>query len=376
MRSNFHIYPTTLTNESRMMKETTSIIELGLADHIEMVGVLGKGLEKEKVVDENRKIVRLNLLSVGTKGKLGRFLFYAEAYVRYFFYLVNKRITVLNCHSLMMLPVAVIISKLKNTQLIYDTHELESERSGLAGFEKRVSKFIEKKLIKYCTSVVTVGPEITKWYKRTYGLERVYTVRNIPSINLTASFNDNILRDHFKIGSEQILFIYQGYFLKGRGIEILLAAFSELPPAYHVVFMGEGALQPEIEKAAASHENIHLQRTVPYEQILRYTSGCDIGISLFENTCLSHYYVLPNKLFEYIKSHLPILVSDFPEMQNVVQMFGCGWTVSPDKESVVKCISKIDKAQVTRAKKNAKEASYLLHWKNEEAELQRAFAGN
>ena len=33
---NYHIYPTTMTNESRMMKETTSIVRLGLAHRVFM----------------------------------------------------------------------------------------------------------------------------------------------------------------------------------------------------------------------------------------------------------------------------------------------------------------------------------------------------
>jgi glycosyltransferase involved in cell wall biosynthesis len=355
-----------------MMKETHSIIELSLADRVEMVGILGKNLLKEESIDERRRIVRLKVLTAGAKGKVGKLFFYVEAYCRYFFYLLVKEISVINCHSLMMLPVAVPISKLKKCKLIYDTHELESERTGLVGFEKTVSKFIEKRLIKYCDSVITVGPAIGRWYKENYKLGRVFTVRNIPSINL-ANGKSNILRDKLGVRSNQLLFIYQGYFLKGRGLEVLLEAFCELPQTFQIVFMGEGPLQAEIETAVDRYENIHFQKIVPYSQILEYTSSCDIGISLFENTCLSHYYVLPNKLFEYLKSHLPILVSDFPEMRDVVQTYNCGWTVEPTKDSLTNCILNITREKAIIAKKNAVQAASMLQWKNEELQIRSAF---
>lgn len=371
---NYHIYPTTIVNESRIMKETSSMVSLALTQSIRIVGVGDRGLARRQRIDESREITRLTVLFYHAKGKLGRLLFYTECYIRYFFYLLFRRVDLLNCHSLMLLPVAVMIKWLKRCRLIYDTHELETERTGLAGIEKRISKGIERMLIRYCDRIITVGPEITKWYRNMYKLNNVYTVRNIPSNSLAVPPTSRKLRDIFNVSDSAILFIYQGYFMPGRGLEVLLEAFKSLPDSYQIVFMGEGTLQPELEKANAGYTNIHFHRTVPYSQILDYTSSCDVGLSLFENTCLSHYYALPNKVFEYIKSNLPILASNFPEMRNLVKSYDCGWLTEPNKDAVVQAIMGIDAENLKIKKRNAIKAANELSWEREELELLKALS--
>ena len=53
-RLNIHIYSSEIRNESRIFKETSSIIQMGLSDKIIIIGVLGKGLDQTEVIDEYR----------------------------------------------------------------------------------------------------------------------------------------------------------------------------------------------------------------------------------------------------------------------------------------------------------------------------------
>jgi hypothetical protein len=46
--------------------------------------------------------------------------------------------------------------------------------------------------------------------------------------------------------------------------------------------------------------------------------GADVGIYLIENSCLNHYYSRPNKIFQYLFSSLPLVVSDFAEIGKIV----------------------------------------------------------
>ena len=55
-----------------------------------------------------------------------------------------------------------------------------------------------------------------------------------------------------------------------------------------------------------------------------------MGFILFRNTCLNHYYSLPNKLYEYMMAGVPIVSSNFPELRRVIEEVHCGITVDPE----------------------------------------------
>ena len=55
------------------------------------------------------------------------------------------------------------------------------------------------------------------------------------------------------------------------------------------------------------------------DDLLEYTGSADLGSSLIQNTCKSYFYCMPNKLFEYLMTGLPVLVSDMKEMKEFVE---------------------------------------------------------
>lgn len=108
------------------------------------------------------------------------------------------------------------------------------------------------------------------------------------------------------------------------------------------------------------------------EEILSYTSSADVGISPIENTCLSYYYCLPNKLFEYLMAGLPVAVSDFPEMAKIVKEYEVGEVFDPeDPQDIARAINAIlrDEKKYQQYKENAKKASEVFNWENESKRL-------
>jgi glycosyltransferase involved in cell wall biosynthesis len=314
---NIHLYPSSFQNESRIEKIAHSIEKCKIFTDIVLIGTKESGIEPTRKIGKNIeiKLFGISNLNYGIFYKMFVFVFW---YVSILKYLLFRPIKCINVHSLSSLPLGVICKILKGSVLIYDTHELETETISQSGFRKKFAKFIEKKLIAFSDHVFVVSESIATWYKEQYSIKRPSVILNVPSLTKQQKFN--IFREKFPINSNQKILIYQGDLSYGRGVEILLNVFLKRDHNNCVVvFMGNGDLREKIIKASNKSNIIFFHDFVNPKNVYKYTASADIGVALIENACLSYYYCLPNKLFEYAMSGLPVIVSNVYEMAKLVE---------------------------------------------------------
>lgn len=165
--------------------------------------------------------------------------------------------------------------------------------------------------------ILVVSESIADWYKEEYKIDRPSVVLNAPNRRKLKS--NNYFCQQLDIREDQIILLYQGGLALGRGVHLILDAFKARgDDKLVVVFMGYGLLEADIIAAAKQHKNIYFFPAVSPRIVLEYTSSADLGISLIENTCLSYYYCMPNKIFEYAMAGLPVLVSNMKDMSKLV----------------------------------------------------------
>ena len=256
---NIHIYPSPLTNESRMMRAAGSISALQHFDSVELVGTAALGLRTEEEIVTGLLVRRLGVVSghSGTVQNAMRIIHWMACVLWYY---RNKPVACINCHSLTALPLCVLLKKICNSKLIYDTHELETEKNGLKGLRKLVAKFIEKALISCADCVIVVGDAIGDWYEKCYGLGNVEVIYNCPAFQ-SANYS-NYLRSYFSIPASTPIFLYQGIFASGRGIIPLIEAFGASGEKLGALdLMGYGPLESLVKISASQLKNIyfHLQ---------------------------------------------------------------------------------------------------------------------
>ncbi len=363
-----------MKHETRILKETKSLADAGLFDKIFIVGIWESNLKEHEKLDNRREVWRVPLKTHNfSNGPIGKIIKYLEWQLRVFFRFKKEHITFVNSHCLSALPIGVFFKLFLKSKLVYDTHELETEVIGSVGMRKKIDKAIEKLLIPFADIIFVVSESIARWYKNQYDLKEVYVIRNFPYRQVSKSENANVLKAKFNIPDNELLFIYQGLLSEARGIEILLKAFSKIAKKKHIVFMGFGILENMIKEFEHSFSNIYLHPPVKPEEVIPYTKSADVGISLIENVCLSYYYSLPNKVFEYILSGLPLIVSDFPDMGKIVDEYKCGWKVGADEKSVIDLINNISKEDVKEKRNKVLISRDNFGWDKEEEKLLKAY---
>ncbi len=318
---NLHLYPSPFLNESRILREVRSLARLSLFERIDLVGTGQTGLPAKVAVSDRVSIVRFGQRD-GARNLLQKIMdtisWSQAVYRRY----RRAAIGCINCHSVATLPLAVLLKHATGARLVYDAHELETETNGLHGVRKLLTQQVERALIRQADHCIFVGQAINDWYVKQYGLRNTTVIYNCPPHQTPAP--TDYFRTAFPIPPSQPIFLYQGVLGEGRGLRILVEAFAALGDKAALVVMGYGALTDWFSAQAACHPNLHFHPAVPPDQLLGYTNAADYGLSLIEATSLSYEYCMPNKLFEYVMTRKPVLVSPTREQRTFVERYGVG----------------------------------------------------
>ena len=307
-------------NDSRVLKTSSSLAALGLS--VETVAIHNVGLPETELLD-GLKINRIKLLSrLWPKWKPFQLIKYFEFLFRAVSCCRNH--DVIHCNDLNALPVGVLVKLFgRDKKVVYDCHEYETETNGLKGLEKISKKWLEKKLIRYSDAVITVSDSIANEYLSLYNIPKPHLLLNCPPYREQPKLN--LFRERLGIRVDQTIFLYQGGLSKGRGIELLLEAFSDLGSDKNVlVCMGYGTLGDLVRENAQKQNTVYFHPAVSPDVLLNFTISADYGVAFIEDACLSYRYCLPNKIFEYLMAGLPVLTSNLFEMRRLVEAEAVG----------------------------------------------------
>ena len=277
-----------------------------------------------------------------------------------------------HANDLNTLPQAIVCSKLrlKPKPLIYDSHEVQSDRTGynpktIKSIESFMLKFVDQMIVENHTRA-KYNEDIYGFYPKTlYNYSEKYNIEEKPQINL-----------HKKIGinEDENILLYQGGLQQGRGLELLIEAMDEIKEG-HLLFIGGGKLtQPLKEQAEASKQadRIHFLDKVPFQELPSYTREAYLGFQVLQNICFNHYSASSNKLFEYMMAHVPVISCDFPEIKKVVEEMNTGLVVDSHKASeIANAVNQLvkDTSLRNQLSENTKQAKEIYNWNNEKSKL-------
>ena len=299
-----------LSTDQRVDKVCTTLLNDGYR-----VLLIGRKLKNSIPISRDYKTKRIQLLF--NQG----FLFYAEFNFRIFLLLFFSKKDILLSNDLDSLFANYAISVLQNKKLVYDSHELFPEIPELVHrpFVKKFWTSLEKLVLPKLKNTYTVCKSIADYYNERYATN-FKIVRNLPTLKKV-----EVGKLPFSTDGKKII-IYQGALNIGRGLELMIDAMEYLEN-YLLIIAGNGDIYTDLKERSKNksvQNKVHFLGKLLPSELQKITPLADVGLSLEEDLGLNYRYALPNKIFDYIQAEIPILVSNLPEMKQIVIKYKVG----------------------------------------------------
>ncbi len=347
-----------LATDQRVEKVCRTLSENGY--EIELLGNNWLGLPEIK---RNYPVSRLPL-----KSKVLRFA-YVEFQYKLYQELFRKadQQTILLANDLDSLLPNYLISKKLNIPLIFDSHEIFTEMPAINGrFTQKIWRFLESSILPKVRWMMTASESYADWFQKRYQIERPIVVQNFPlkTENPQSYESEN---------SPKII-LYQGVINPSRGLDKIIPAMKNIPNA-ELWIAGDGPKKIEYLQLT---RNLNLENCVKFlgklspEKLRELTPKADVGLSIEENKGLSYFYSMPNKISDYIQARIPVVVSDFPEMKKVIDLFQAGEKIA-DYSELPEKLNSVLKNGKQFYENSLNKASAELCWEKEEIKLLELF---
>lgn len=372
-----HITHTDINSDSRILKEMLSIANMNSDNKVKGIGV---SINEE--AHKTKRDEKLEIYSISLKSRNWRFLptiirhilSLIEIASKMIFKAINLKPHIVHCNDTVVLPLGVIIKLLTGSKLIYDAHELESNRNGISNILSKITLWTERLLWRYIDKLIVVSPSICTWYQEAIGSKQTEIIMNSPVINnynSDAKDCKSYFRNKFNIPDGSKIFLYIGILGRGRGIDLILEAFKKGGLSSHIVFLGYGEFKDRLVELSKEYQNIHVHDAVPHNEVVSIAKSADVGLCFIQNVSLSDYYCLPNKLFEYAFAEIPVLASNFPDISVVVEKYNLGKCSDLNSESIYNAIKEFElMKELPKIKAND---LYDLSWGSQEEKLVRLY---
>ena len=278
---------------------------------------------------------------------------------------------VYHSHDLNTLYVGHVCKKrTPGAKLVYDSHELQTERNRMGFWWKQWALWNERRWLPSADALIVASPPWIDHMRGLYGRvpDPAVAVINTPEL---VSVEPRDLRVPLGLDPGTPLMLYQGSIQENRGIEPAIDAVELLDDVV-LVIVGYGYYRDALEEMVARRKLGHKVRffgPIPNHELLHWTASADVGLCNIVNSSLSYYTTLPNKLFEYMMAEVPVLGSDSPGIGKVVAETGVGEVVDPvDPESLAAATHKI-LADPEPYRAACREARLRYNWGDEKQKL-------
>lgn len=298
--------------------------------------------------------------------------------------LLQYRPDIIHAHDLTTLPTGVKAARKLDAKLVFDSHELEEHRDPpLPRLQRyRIRKLLDKYQPK-ADAMIVVSEGIAEYTRQHHPSHPpLHVIYNAPSHN-KGSQPCASLREALAIPPDSKLAIYIGGVGLNRGVDLIVRALAR-DPSLHLAILGPRHPYFDKRLAAVIDETgtaarVHFPPIVNNDDVIHTASIADVGIHVPRNTCLNHYYSMPNKLFEMTFARIPIVgAADAYDISRFITANGLGITVNQhDPQAMLQGIYDAIAMKESLRKDERKYTMLKAHfsWEAQEQKLLSLYAG-
>lgn len=285
----------------------------------------------------------------------------------------NSKYDIYHSNDLNTLPQGIFSAKLrlKKRKLIYDSHEVQTDRTG---YNPKTIKRVERFLLRFIDQMIVENHTRAAFNEQLYGFYPA-VLHNYPFVQDTTQQQEKVdLHKILNLPPNEKILLYQGGIQVGRGLDKIVKAVPMIKEGT-VVFIGDGKKKEELIQLVKDMNLDHRVKflpKVPVEDLPKYTRNAYLGFQVLNNICFNHYSASSNKLFEYMMAGVPVIACSFPEIQNVVETNHTGICVdSHNPQSIADGVNKLleDTNLRDQLSNNSLNASGKYNWAEEEKNL-------
>jgi glycosyltransferase involved in cell wall biosynthesis len=332
--------------DGRVKKEILSLEKYGYDVEIitmpkEIEGKIDElDVKRHEIVLRTREIIH---------GKIGVLIKYIEFTFRTIYRIIKTKPDVIHAHDLPALLPSYVAKIFTNASLIYDSHELYTERGSVFS-DNKFWKKLEKWLLQKCDGVIAANESRANVMFTEYGSpHRPVALYNCPKLvknNLKPG--QNLL--HEFIGDEKQknkIILYTGIISERRHYEDIIIAAKYLKQNIKIVILGYSSPEylDELKKIVIENEvgdKIFFHPSVPHSQIISYSQSADLGIVFYQNSSRNNYLCAPNKLFDFLMVEVPVLYNDLAGIREIADIAEIGKMVNPtDPKEIAQAANEI-----------------------------------
>ena len=239
--------------------------------------------------------------------------------------------------------------KMNHLKIIYDAHEFISGWPYYQ-YEKKWFNYLkgaivhiffshrEKSNLKKVNSLLTVSEGLREEYLKLYPSLNTSVIRNIPpSFKENRSSNVDY-RKKLGLNQNQKILIHSGnLYYKDFILDFLLNNIAQFKEDWRILFLIKNSDRHRIinhKLYQQVQDKILFHDFVPYNELKNFLSIGTAGLILnYKPEWKSHWYSLPNRIFDYIHAGLPIITTKQPEFEKIVNTYNIGVTFDISKNN-------------------------------------------
>lgn len=261
------------------------------------------------------------------------------------------------------MPAALLLGGIAGVPVVYDAHEYWPEADlGSLAYESDFWRCMEQKLLPHAQLRVTVSPGLADLMQRESGAPF--------GVLPNAEPLDRAVAAHLAVTpgerSDPCVFLFQGGFARGRGIEALIDAWASVSAGAHLHLRGPDGFYKDQMAALARSAGL-LDRTVFFPPAVREAemiaaaSVAQVGLVPYEPHGQNHMNCCPNKMSQYMAAGIPVLANRTSFVAETVERAGAGLVVDfSDRAALVAAVNLLAGDSALRASQAAKSREHFV----------------